>query len=78
MFAIMLISLYKLSLIHIGDFSKRAIFLSLQWMLVYSIVLFRLAIFQVISKATKLSLAFKWVLYLFKRENISVLGSVTT
>ena len=53
-------------------------FVSLQWILVYSTVLFRLAIIEAISEARKKLLAFKWVLYPFKREKVSTLGSVTT
>ena len=38
-----------------------------QWKLVYSIVLFTLAIFQQFSEARKKLLAFKWLLYPFKQ-----------
>ena len=55
-----------LRLIHIGDFFKREAS-DFQWILVYSLVLFRLVIFQRFSEARKKLLAFKWVLYPFKQ-----------
>ena len=53
-------------------------FLSFQWILVYSVVEFRLVIFQVTSEMRKKSLALKGELYPFKWEYVSILGSKTT
>ena len=57
---------YIKRLIHIGDFFKREAS-NFQWILVYSLVLFTLAVFQRFSEARKKSLTFKRVLYLFKQ-----------